>query len=166
MDANAIIELLNLRPHPEGGFFRETYRCGDMLPPSVFPGRYDSQRACSTSIYYLLSADNFSCMHRVASDEFFHFYLGDSLEMLQLHPDGTGQVIVIGNNIVAGERPQVLIRRGTWQGSRLVSGGKYALIGATVSPGFEFADYEEGERAALASAYPQFASLVSALTRK
>jgi uncharacterized protein len=104
-------------------------------------------------------------MHRLQSDEIFHFYFGDPVEMLQLRPDGSGKVITLGSDILSGMQPQVIVPRGVWQGATLVKGGKFALLGTTVSPGFELADYESGERDELVNAYPQFRDLIIGLTR-
>ena len=104
-------------------------------------------------------------MHRLCSDEIFHFYAGDAVEMLQLDEQAGGRVVRIGSDLVAGERPQVVVPRGVWQGSRLVSGGQWALLGCTVSPGFEYQDYEAGVRAELCIRWPQFDALIRELTR-
>ena len=127
--------------------------------------RYNGERRTGTAIYYLLEPDTFSEMHRLKSDEVFHFYAGDAVEMLQLMEDGSGRTVVIGNDLAAGERPQVVVERGVWQGSRLVAGGRWALLGCTVSPGFEFEDYEAGERAALSEEWPEYAEMIAILTR-
>jgi len=104
-------------------------------------------------------------MHRLKSDEVFHFYAGDAVEMLQLREGAGGATIVIGNDLLRGQRPQVVVERGVWQGSRLVEGGLWALLGCTVSPGFEYEDYEAGERAKLCGGWPEFAAEIAALTR-
>jgi hypothetical protein len=104
-------------------------------------------------------------MHRLRSDEVFHFYAGDAVEMLQLREGAGGTVVVIGNDLLGGQRPQVTVERGVWQGSRLVEGGRWALLGCTVSPGFEFEDYETGAREQLCSEWPEFAEEIRALTR-
>jgi predicted cupin superfamily sugar epimerase len=164
-EAAAIINALGLAPHPrEGGWFRETYRATEMLSVPALGGRYAAPRAVSTAIYYLLTPVTFSALHRLASDEVFHFYAGDPVEQLRLHPDGRGEVVTIGNNLAAGQRPQLLVPRGVWQGARLAPGGRYALLGCTVAPGFDYADYESGKRATLAAAYPQFAERIATLT--
>jgi predicted cupin superfamily sugar epimerase len=129
----------------------------------ALPNDYSGQRCASTAIYYLLTPGTFSEMHRLPTDEVFHFYLGDPVEMLQLHPDGRGEVIRIGNNLAAGEWPQVLAPGDVWQGSRLV-GGRLALLGTTVAPGFEYADYTSGRRDELTATYPEFADMITALT--
>jgi predicted cupin superfamily sugar epimerase len=107
----------------------------------------------------------FSALHRVASDEIFHFYLGDPIEMLQLWPDGSSKVVLIGADIEKGMAPQVVVQQGVWQGSRLVDGGQFALLGCTVSPGFAFADYENGSRQLLIQSYPGCKKMICALTR-
>ena len=159
--------LLGLVPHPiEGGFFTETYRSPDLLPGDALPARYRGARAAATAIYYLLTPETFSAMHRLGSDEIFHFYLGEPVEMLQLAPDGSHRVVVIGPDLEAGQRPQVVVPRGVWQGARLRPGGRLALLGTTVAPGFDYADYETGGRAALLASHPAARHLVTALTRE
>ena len=165
MTAEEIIALLKLRPHPnEGGFFSETYRAEETIPANVLSSRYSGPRAVGTCIYYLLTATTFSAMHRLKSDEIFHFYLGDPVEMLQLWPDGSGKRVVLGVGLRAGMQPQVVVPRGVWQGSRLVSGGSFALLGCTVAPGFDFADYDHGRRSDLIGRHPQFRDEITALT--
>jgi predicted cupin superfamily sugar epimerase len=160
-------ELLGLKPHPqEGGWYVRTYESEETVPAANFSdGRYDGPRRTSTAIYYLLEPETFSEMHLLQSDEIFHYYAGDSVEMLQLLADGSGNRVVIGNDFAAGERPQVVVERGVWQGSRLIPGGAWALLGCTVSPGFEFVDYSEGKRAALTERWPEWAEMIAVLTR-
>jgi predicted cupin superfamily sugar epimerase len=166
MTADQIKGLLDLKPHPrEGGFYVRTYESGEMVAPTAFAsGRYGSERHTGTAIYYLLEEDTFSEMHRLASDELFHFYAGDPVEMLQLHRDGSGHRIRIGNRLEVGERPQVVVPRGVWQGSRIAPGGSWALLGCTVSPGFDFADYEAAMRDDLCAGWPEFTDLIGELT--
>jgi len=167
MTADEVKKVLALVPHPhEGGFYIRTYDSGERVAPNAFiDGRYPSSRFTGTAIYYLLEPETFSEMHRLKSDEIFHFYAGDQVEMLQLHAGGRGEIIRIGSRLDQGERPQVVARRGVWQGSRVASGGQWALLGCTVSPGFEFEDYEAGSRSALCADWPAFAQLIQALTR-
>jgi predicted cupin superfamily sugar epimerase len=167
MTADEVKKILGLTPHPrEGGFYIRTYESGELLAPSAFAdGRYSGPRHTGTAIYYLLEPGSFSEMHRLQSDEIFHFYAGDPVEMLQLHADGTGSIVRIGNQLALGERPQVTVRRGAIQGSRLVPGGAWALLGCTVSPGFEFADYEAAPRQELSVKWPKFSELIRELTR-
>ncbi len=165
--AEQLISLLHLRLHPEeGGYFVETYRSDESIPENALPIRYEGKRSFATAIYYLLTPGSFSAMHRLRTDEIFHFYLGDPVEMLQLLPDGSGKTLLIGTDISGGMQPQVVVPKGVWQGSRLRSGGRFALLGTTVSPGFEFADYETGKRDLLMNSYPLFCDLIVSLTRE
>lgn len=155
LTAESVIRLLGLQPHPkEGGHFRETYRSVDRT----------GTRSLSTAIYYLLTPETFSEMHVLPGDEVFHFYLGDPVEMLHLHPDGSGQTVLLGTDLEAGMRPQVVVPGGVWQGSRLLPGGKFALLGTTMAPGFDYADYVSGQRSQLLKRWPQFATLITTLT--
>lgn len=166
LTADQIIALLNLTPHPkEGGYFIETYRSSETIPEKTLPSRYKGIRSFATAIYYLLTPETFSAMHRLQSDEIFHFYLGDPVEMLQLWPDGSGRLVILGSDILRGVQPQVVVPRGVWQGARLRSGGRFALLGTTVSPGFEFADYKSGQRDELTVSYRQFREWITALTK-
>ena len=159
MTAEEIKKLLKLQPHPiEGGWYRRTYTSGGAvdLPPGV--------RAQSTAIYYLLEEETFSGMHALASDEIFHFYLGDPVEMLLLYPSGRCVLSILGQDLAAGQQPQILVPAGVWQGERLVEGGKLALVGCTVTPGFDFADYRSGDYAELAAKWPAEAGRIKKLT--
>ena len=166
MTADEIKKLLNLEPHPyEGGWFRQTWCFEEVIPHVALPTRYSTARAAGTCIYYLLEPDTFSEMHRLVSDEIFHFYYGDPVEMLQLLPDGSARTIILGNDLTRGHHPQLIVPKNIWQGSRLLPGGRVALLGCTVSPGFDYADYETGRRDVLLREYLQFADLITALTR-
>jgi uncharacterized protein len=167
MTADEVKKLLGLEPHPrEGGWFRRTYEAAETVPASAFAAaQYPSPRRTGTAIFYLLEPGTFSEMHRLRSDEIFHFYAGDPVELLQLHPGGLGSTTILGNDLLAGQHPQLVVNQDTWQGSRLVPGGKWALLGCTVSPGFEYEDYESGDRKALSAAWPRYARLIAALTR-
>lgn len=160
--AEEVIEILQLQKHPaEGGYFLETYRSAETVN--------DEKRGkCSygTAIYYMLTADSFSEMHRLETDEVFHFYLGDPVEMLHLYPGGKGERVVIGSDIGKGMRPQVIVPAGVWQGSRLLPGGTFALMGTTMAPGFEYSEYRSGSRKELTDSFPRFKELISLLTRK
>jgi hypothetical protein len=163
--AREIIEYLGLSPHPEeGGWFLETHRADEALPRDILPGRYAGPRALGTAIYYLLTPDTYSHMHRLLSDETFHFYAGGPCEMLQLHPDGSGETILFGNDVLAGQRPQIVVPRNAWQGLRLLPGADFALMGCTVAPGFEYEDYAHGDRAELTARYPEFREQIIRLT--
>lgn len=163
-EAVRIVRLLELIPLPdEGGYFRETYRSEEKIPGEALPGRYAS-RGCgrnhSTQIYFLLAPGVVSLMHLVQSDEVFHHYAGDSVEQLQILPEGTARVVVIGSKLEEGERPQVVVDRGVWQGCRIREvgagvGAGFALLGCTVSPGFEWADFRIGTRREMLALCPR-----------
>lgn len=165
LSAEEIIERLGMRPlREEGGYFVEPYRSEEMIPKAGLPERYPSDRAFGTAIFYLLTPDTCSALHRLASDEIFHFYLGDPVTMLQLFPDGSSRVLTLGQDITHDQELQVVVPRGTWQGSFLVEGGAFALLGCTVAPGFEYADYEHGSREVLLDQYPDQRELIIRLT--
>jgi predicted cupin superfamily sugar epimerase len=161
MTADEVKATLGLVQHPcEGGWYVRTYEADVRV--DVPRG----QRRVGTAIYYLLEPDTFSEMHALESDEVFHHYLGGAVEMLQLWPDGRTERVVIGKDLLAGERPQVVVPRGVWQGSRLLKPEGFALLGCTVSPGFEFVDYATKPRAELAAKWPGEAGRIAALTRE
>jgi predicted cupin superfamily sugar epimerase len=166
LTANQIKDLLQLRPLPiEGGYFAEAFRSEHKLSVGAMPSSYPSERSLSTAIYYLLSPDTFSALHRLPGDEVFHFYLGDPVEMLLLRGDGTAQAVLLGQDIISNMRLQQVVPAGTWQGSRLAPGGSYALLGTTMAPGFDPEDYEAGRRDELSARYPRYAPLIAMLTR-
>ena len=160
MTAEQIKTLLKLEPHPiEGGSFRQSWAsAGSLHLPR-------GTRAQGTAIYYLLEQGQFSEMHVLDSDEMFHFYLGDPVEMLQLHPDGSSAIVVLGQDLAAGQQVQVLVPAGVWQGTRLIDDGKLALLGCTVVPGFDYADYRNASYEKLAAKWPDQTGRIRALTR-
>ena len=158
--ARELIELLGLEPLPrEGGYYRETYRSARPVPSGT-PGR---DRSAGTAIYYLLTADTFSALHRLPADEVYHFYLGSPVELLLLGPGGGG-IVTLGTDLRAGQRPQAVVPAGVWQGSCLAGGGDFALLGTTMAPGFDFSDYEPGDGDRLAREFPAFAGRIRRLT--
>jgi predicted cupin superfamily sugar epimerase len=168
-DAHEIIAVLGLQPHPiEGGYFRETYRSREMVPAHALPAGYAASagRPIGTAIYYLLTRDTFSELHRLPTEEVFHFYLGGPVRMLQLAPGEPPREVVLGTDLAAGQRPQVIVPAGVWQGSRLEPGVEFALLGATMAPGFDYADYEQGDRGRLIELYPDCADRIRELTRR
>lgn len=165
LTAQQIIERLQLNPLTiEGGYFRETYRAPLILPVDALPAGYVGERSASTCIYYLLTPETFSAIHRVRSDEIFHFYAGDPVEMLQLWPTGEAKAITIHNDLAAGHEPQVIVPAGVWQGCRLVPGGEWALMGCTVAPGFDYADFELAQRNDMLALSADHAALITSLT--
>ena len=165
--AKEIIEYLGLVPLPiEGGYYKVTYTSDDILSEEVLPERYKSGRALSNAIYYLLEPGTFSALHRLASDELWHFYAGDPVELSLIHPDGRSETVTLGSDVLAGENPQFLVRRGTWMGAKLVDGGQYALLGTTIAPGYEDADFEIGDRTTLLKEFPSHGDLIRSLTNE
>jgi len=166
MNASEIRKKLGLEPlRDEGGYFSETYRSGLRIPGGTLAGSMEGERSLATAIYYLLTPDTFSALHRLASDEVYHFYLGDPVEMLLLDPNGSSDTIVLGSNVMEDMRLQVVVPAGVWQGSRLIAGGEFALMGTTMAPGFDQADFELGNREELAGRYPEVRDLILGLTR-
>ena len=162
MRAEDVIATLGLEPHPEeGGYYRETYRSTSVFTPGA---PYRGERSVGTAIYFLLTPATFSEMHRLPGDEAFHFYLGDPVEMLLLHPDGSVETPILTSDLSLG-RPQVVVPGGVWQGSRLKEGGSFALLGTTMGPGFEFSDYESGT-SSLIESYPEHGGAIASLLRR
>jgi len=152
-------------PHPEGGHFAETYRASENIPHQALPGRFGGDRAFSTGIYFLLESHNFSAFHRIQADEMWHFYAGEALEVFVIDEKiGDLSIIRLGNNPDNGETFQAVVPAGAWFASRPASGSTYALVGCTVAPGFDFADFEMAERGALSQLYPQHAGIIAELT--
>lgn len=163
-----LIEIFNLEPLPvEGGLFFQTYKSAEAISQAGLPGRYTGAKPFSTAIVYLLTdePESFSALHKLPTDEVYHFYLGDPVELLQLHPDGRSERIILGHDLLAGQKIQHVVPQGAWQGSHLLPGGRYALLGTTMAPGYTDADYTGGDRQALIAAYPDQAALIAQLTR-
>ena len=167
MTADKVKEILGLVKHPrEGGWYVRTWESEEFVSATCFDdGRYEGARRTSTAIYYLLEPETFSEMHVLKSDEIFHHYMGGAVDMLQLFADGRSERVVIGEDLEAGERPQCVVRAGVWQGSRLLKAEGWALLGCTVSPGFEFVDYAAMGRAELVERWPGEAERIGLLTR-
>ncbi|HEX3149975.1 MAG TPA: cupin domain-containing protein [Gemmataceae bacterium] len=159
MTADEVIEQLQLQPHPvEGGYFRETYRSTETLQ------RDGDTRSVGTAIYYLLTPKTVSALHLLPGDEVFHFYAGDPVQMLQLWPDGSTRTLTLGTDLKNAQVPQLVVPGGVWQGSVLIDRGSWALLGATMAPGFDYADYSSGDRAELTAKYPAEARMIERLT--
>jgi predicted cupin superfamily sugar epimerase len=169
MTVDEIVRALALLPHPEGGFYRETYRAPLVLPHAAIARTHPGDRSACTAIHFLVPRGSFSALHRIASDEVWHFYGGAPLEIVEIDPDGVLTTTRLGGDLARGERPQHVVPRGAWFGSRVLEGtearGDHALVGCTVAPGFDFADFELADREALTSLFPQHAALIGSLTR-
>ena len=160
--AQRLIDELGLKPHPERGFYTETYRA----PATVRDVRRQVERRASTAIYFLIDAgEPATFLHQLDSDEMFHLYDGGPLDILRLRMDGAWDVARLGLDLAAGERPQVLIAAGTWFGTELVAGATHCLVGCTVAPGFEFADFRLADGPELARRYPDAADRIARMSR-
>ena len=163
--AQSYIESLQMQPHPEGGFFRESYRSEQTMEVPA-PGGGTQQRNVCTAIYFLLEAGNFSAFHRIKSDEIWHFYAGQALEVLELLPSGELRCTRLGPDILRGELPQYVVPANTWFASRVADGGTFSLVGCTVAPGFDFADFQLARRQELLEIFPQHRQIITELTRR
>ena len=160
--AQQLIDALGLKPHPERGFYAETYRSSVSITAASHGGR----RAVSTAIFFLVTADEpVTSLHRLKSDELFHLYEGGPLEILRLYENGEWDVARLGLDLDAGERPQVVIPAGTWFGTTLADGASHCLVGCTVAPGFDFADFELAEGPELELRYPSAADRIRSMRR-
>jgi predicted cupin superfamily sugar epimerase len=163
--ARAWVERLHLQRHPEGGYFRETYRCGEGIARDHLPARFGGGRAFATAIYFLLEAGDFSALHAIKQDEVWHFYDGSRLTVHVIDPDGNHTALRLGRDIAAGEELQAVVRAGHLFGAAVDDPDSYALVGCTVAPGFDFADLEMPTRQELCARYPQHRALIERLTR-
>jgi predicted cupin superfamily sugar epimerase len=159
------IEKLQLKAHVEGGFFKEIYRSSLTVARTVLPSRFKGDRSFLTSIYFLLQRGQFSAFHRIASDETWHFYAGDCLVIYEIRPDGTLAEHRLGSHAGRGELFQVTIQAGNWFAARILDAGAFALTGCTVSPGFDFADFDLASTSQLVREFPQHRLLIESLTR-
>lgn len=164
-EADQWIESLDLRRHPEGGWFREIYRAGDTIPQEVLPSGFTRERPFSTAIYYLLRGPEISALHRLRQDELWHFYCGAPLTIHVLDADGVHSPIVLGRDVELGEQLVAVIPGGSVFGAVLNDRSSYALVGCTVAPGFDFDDFVMPGRAELLDRYPQHRDIVELLTR-
>lgn len=164
-DAAYWIQKLELKPHPEGGYYRQTYKASLVLPKESLPPNFTGSRAAATAIYFLLEAENFSAFHRLRSDELWHFYLGGALLVHVTEADGRYFKIQLGSDPEAGEAFQAVVKAGCWFASEVKDGKSFALVGCTVAPGFDFEDFELAQREQLVRSYPQHCELIHKLTR-
>lgn len=162
--ATQVIERLGLRPHPEGGYFRETYRSAVTLPESALPGEGRGDRAAATVIYFLLQESDKSRLHRLRFDEVWHFYLGGPLRLVIISPEGNVEELCLGQDLSAGQQLQKAVPGAHWFGACPLPGSAYSLVGCTVAPGFSYEDLELGERKRLIALFPHLEELILALT--
>lgn len=163
--ANYWINYLKLEIHPEGGAYSRVYTSKLTLYKNLLPENFHGDRPACTHIYYLLQKNEFSAFHKIQSDELWHFYDGDTLVVYEINNDGSLTKHLLGKNIEAGESPFCVIKAGNWFASSLKADGLFSLVGCTVSPGFDFAEFEMADRNVLISKYPQHKELITGLTK-
>lgn len=165
MNVEFLVKKLNLEPHPEGGYYKEQYRSTNFLPKNALPNGFLGDRTIATAIYFLIEKNNFSTLHKIKSDEIWHYYYGDALEVIEIDENGVLTITAIGNNLLEGETFQYTVKANTWFGSRVKGGGNFSLVGCTVAPGFDFNDFELATKEALIMQFPQHQKIINELTR-
>jgi uncharacterized protein len=158
------IDQLKLVPHPEGGYFKETYRCKEEIPDNCLPDRFKGNRSFATAIYFLLSGHEVSKLHRIKSDETWHFYAGNSIVIHVFSEKGSYQKIKLGSDLLKGYKFQATVKAGDWFGAELTQKDGYALTGCTVAPGFDFKDFEMAKSDKLIDLFPEQQAIISKLT--
>jgi predicted cupin superfamily sugar epimerase len=161
-----LIQQLELIPHPEGGYYKETYRSEGSISKSTLPADYSGDRSYSTGIYFMLIADTFSAFHKINQDEMWHFYDGSSIELHMITSDGIHSCVHIGRDIENGEYLQYVVPGGVWFASRVKGNAEYSLLGCTVSPGFDFADFILPNTTEMTALFPRHAEIIGELTRE
>ena len=164
--AEELINTLGLAPHPEGGWFRETYRATEKVPGTVLPGRFSGDRSFCTAIYYLLEKGDISAFHRIKSDELWHFHTGTVLTVHLFSQEGDYRALPLGADLAAGASFQVVVPGGCWFGAEVTGGGDFSLVGCTVAPGFDFVDFEMANRESLLLQFPAHEDLIRRLTHE
>ena len=165
MTVDPLDKELNLLPHPEGGYYKETYRSKGVISNSCLPSDFSGERNIATGIYFLIEKGNFSALHKIKSDETWHFYYGDALEVIEINEQGNLKITKIGSNIIKGETFQYTVKANTWFGSRVSGNGNFSLVGCTVYPGFDFNDFELANKQDLINLFPQHQNIITQLTR-
>lgn len=165
MKREEIIRILQLQPHPEGGYFRETYRSEGIISREELGVKFSGKRNFSTCIYFLLTSESFSAFHRIVQDEAWHFYEGSPLSLHRISPNGDYSKVILGRNFEKGEVPQFVVPGGTWFAAEVVNEESFSLLGCTVAPGFDFADFEMAGRAELIRLFPELREIITRLSR-
>ena len=160
-----LIQQYNLQPHPEGGWYRQTYKSDEQITAEALPQRFGAKRAFSTAIYFLLEQGNFSAFHRIKSDECWHFYSGDPLLVYIIQQNGDLRIVSLGNDFEKGQSFQYVVPANCWFASRPVPESKFCFVGCTVSPGFEFEDLELAKATELSAIYPEHKQIIEQLCR-
>ncbi|MCD6017104.1 MAG: hypothetical protein K0S53_225 [Bacteroidetes bacterium] len=165
MTVDLLVNKLALIPHPEGGYYKETYRSTLNIAQQCLPKGFNGERSVATGIYFLIEKGNFSALHKIKSDETWHFYYGDTLEVIEINEEGTLTSTFIGSDLSEGETFQYTVKANNWFGSRVKGEGKMSLVGCTVYPGFDFNDFELAKREDLVQSFPQHSKIITELTR-
>ena len=160
-----LIQKYNLEPHPEGGWYKQTYKSSEQIPGNALPERFGANRTLSTAIYFLLEKENFSAFHRIKSDECWHFYAGDPLVIYVIDHNEELKIISLGNDLEKGQAFQYVVPANCWFASRPAPGSEYCFVGCTVAPGFEFEDFELANAAELSAIYPEHKKIIEQLCR-
>lgn len=165
LNASYYIEKLALKAHPEGGYYKETYRANGSIPQAVLSKTYTGDRSYATSIYFLLESNSFSAFHRIKSDELWHFHTGSGLELYVIDEQGTLTTYKIGQDLENGEQLQVVIPANAWFAAQVIAPDSFTLVGCIVAPGFDFDDFELANKDKLGTLYPQYQELIKKFTR-
>jgi uncharacterized protein len=165
LNSKQLIQQYNLQPHPEGGWYKETYKSAEEISAAALPTRFGGARAFSTAIYFLLEQGNFSAFHRIKSDECWHFYAGDPLDVFVLQQDGRLDIIHLGKDISKGQFFQYVVPANCWFASRPAAGSSFCFVGCTVAPGFDFADFELADAGDLSAQFPLHQVMIKTLCR-
>lgn len=165
MTKEEIIAHFNLKEHPEGGYYHEVYRSKDMIPQAALGNKFSGDRAYSTSIYFLLTSENFSAFHKVNQDESWHFYQGTEIELHMISPEGEHSKILIGRDYKNGQVPQFVVPGGYWFAAKVLQPNSFAFVGCGVAPGFDFDDFVLARREDLISHFPEHKDLIEEFTR-
>ena len=161
-----LVQQFNMLPHPEGGYYKETYRSNEIINQEALPERFQGSRYFSTAIYFLLEKGNFSAFHKIKSDECWHFYAGQSLLVYVLQPNGNLDIIRVGNNLEVGETFQYVVPANCWFASEPAPESSFSFVGCTVAPGFDFEDFELAKAAELVQLFPQHQPIIARLCRQ
>lgn len=165
LNPQQLVDKYSLQPHPEGGWYKQTYKSSESVAAAALPERFGGNRPFSTAIYFLLEQGNFSAFHRIKSDECWHFYAGDTLQVYVIQQDGTLKIISLGQAIENNELFQYVVPANCWFASRPAPGSAFSFVGCTVAPGFDFADFELANADVLSKEYPQHAAIIRELCR-
>ncbi|WP_417591151.1 cupin domain-containing protein [Owenweeksia hongkongensis] len=166
LEVEKLIRHLSLEPHPEGGFYKETYRSKEVITQNSLAANFEGERNCCTGIYFLLTSETFSAFHRIKQDEMWHFYQGSPLLLHTLSPTGDYRCTEIGADVMNGQQPQFVVEAGAWFGATVKNPNDYSLVGCTVSPGFDFHDFELAKRKSLTDLFPNHSKVIASLTRE